>query len=109
MPRQPSRPLVFDRGNGNPVTPQTLDRYHRRMCERAGVPRCRMHDTRHSAATLLMARGVHPKIVADILGHSSVMITLDTYSHVEVNMQRAASESLRSVLFPKDDDDAANG
>lgn len=98
---------VFDRGDGNPVAQQTMSTRHRLTCDRAGVPRIRMHDLRHTSATLLMERGIHPKIVADLLGHSSVTITLDTYSHVSADMHRAASESLRSV-FGSEDEDAVN-
>lgn len=49
---------------------------------RAGVPDLRFHDLRHTCATLLLAKGVHPKIVSEMLGHLSIAITLDTYSHM---------------------------
>lgn len=49
---------------------------------RAGVPALRFHDLRHTCATLLLAKGVHPKIVNEMLGHLSIAITLDTYSHM---------------------------
>ena len=60
---------------------------------RAGLPRIRFHDLRHTAATLLLAGGVHAKVVSELLGHSSVAITLDVYSHVTPNLQAAAAET----------------
>ena len=58
----------------------------------------RFHDLRHTCATLLLTRGVHPKIVQELLGHSSISITLDTYSHVLPNMQEKAVEAMEDVL-----------
>ena len=58
----------------------------------------RFHDLRHTAATLLLARGVHPKIVSEMLGHSSIAITLDLYSHVTPTMQRETAAVMDSVL-----------
>lgn len=70
----------------------------RALCARAGVPRIRFHDLRHTAATLLLGRGVHPKIVSEMLGHSTIAITLDTYSHVTPTMQREAAAAMDAVL-----------
>lgn len=64
----------------------------------AGLPRIRLHDLRHTAATLLLARGIHPKIVSEMLGHTTVGITLDLYSHVTPTMQRAAARAMDDVL-----------
>ena len=54
----------------------------RKALERAGVPRIRLHDMRHTAATSLLTAGVHPKLVQDMLGHSTIITTMDVYSHV---------------------------
>ncbi len=59
----------------------------------------RLYDLRHSCATLLLAQGEHPKVVSERLGHASVTLTLDTYSHVLPTMQQQAAERLESVLF----------
>ncbi len=64
----------------------------------AALPRIRFHDLRHTTATLLLSQGVHPKIVSDLLGHSTTAITLDTYSHVTQTMSRAAADTLDSLL-----------
>ncbi|OYV96223.1 MAG: hypothetical protein B7Z73_01085 [Planctomycetia bacterium 21-64-5] len=68
------------------------------MLMRAGLPAIRFHDLRHTAATLLLAEGVHPKVVQERLGHSQISITLDTYSHVLEGMQREASDKLETMF-----------
>jgi integrase len=64
-----------------------------------GLPQIRIHDLRHTAATLMLQQGVHPKIVQEQLGHSQIGMTLDTYSHVLPSMQKAAAAKL-DELFP---------
>jgi integrase len=61
---------------------------------KAGVPRVRFHDLRHSHATQLLAQGVHPKIVQERLGHSTITVTMDLYSHVTETMQSDAAARL---------------
>ena len=65
---------------------------------RAGLPRVRFHDLRHTSASLLLGRGVHPKIASEMLGHSTIAITLDLYSHVTPTMQRGAADELDAAL-----------
>jgi integrase len=68
------------------------------LLARAGVPRVRFHDLRHSAATFLVSRGVPIAVVAQILGHSSIRVTGGTYSHVSIEMQRQAMNDLDALL-----------
>lgn len=68
------------------------------LLERAGVPRVRFHDLRHSAATLMLGQGIHPKIVSETLGHLTVAITLDLYSHTTPTMQQEAAASMNRLL-----------
>ena len=68
------------------------------LLRRADLPRVRFQDLRHSAATLLLGRGVHPKVVAEMLGHSQISVTLDLYSHVTPTMQQQAAEAMDAVL-----------
>lgn len=68
------------------------------LLKRAGVRRVRFHDLRHTAATLMLGRGVHVKVVSEILGHASIAITLDIYAHVLPDMQAQAAEVMESVL-----------
>ncbi len=78
--------------NGKPLRPNTITRAWTSIGEKAGLKHIRLHDCRHSHASLLLKQGVHPKIVSERLGHSSVQITLDTYSHVTPGLQAAAAK-----------------
>lgn len=95
--------LVFAMSNGRPILLRTLDRRHfKPTLQRAKLPQSfRLYDLRHSCATLLLAANEHPKVVSERLGHASITLTLDTYSHVLPSMQQAASEKLESILFKK--------
>lgn len=64
----------------------------------AGVQRVRLHDLRHTAASLLLARGVHPKVVQEMLGHSTITLTLDTYSHVTPGLHAAAAAEMEALF-----------
>jgi integrase len=66
--------------------------------KKAGLPDIRFHDLRHSSATMLLGMGVHPKIVQEILGHSQISMTMDTYSHVLPTMQREAMSKMNDAL-----------
>lgn len=89
---------VFAGGRGKPWRNTNFTRrVFRPLCERAGVRVLRIHDLRHTCATLLMAGGMHPKVVAERLGNDE-LVTLKTYSHVTPDMQRAAAELLEGVL-----------
>lgn len=70
------------------------------LLKRAGLPRIRFHDLRHTAATLLLGQGVNPKIVSEMLGHASISITLDTYSHVLPDMPDLAAAAMDAALGP---------
>jgi len=83
--------LEFSKPDGSPNRPDGLSLTFRRIAKRTGLPTARFHDLRHSHATLMLAQNVHPKIVSERLGHSSVSITLDTYSHVVPGLQKRAA------------------
>ncbi|MEE8608915.1 MAG: tyrosine-type recombinase/integrase [Nitrospiraceae bacterium] len=68
------------------------------MAGRTGLPRMRFHDLRHTSATLLLAQGVHPKVVQEILGDGTVSLTLDTYSHVIPGLQEEAAAKMEALL-----------
>lgn len=93
--------LVFATIEGTPLMMRNLLRRHfKPILKRAKLPdSIRLYDLRHSCATLLLAANEHPKVVSERLGHASVTLTLDTYSHVLPSMQQAASEKLESLLF----------
>jgi len=91
--------LVFTNETGQPLSGIHVLRYEFfPLLKRAGLPRVRFHDLRHSCATLLLGSGVNPKIVSEMLGHSTVAITLDLYSHVLPTMQEAAASALETAL-----------
>jgi integrase len=91
--------LVFANEVGQPLdATAVLRRSFYPLLERSNLPRIRFHDLRHTAATLLLGQGVHPKIVSEMLGHSQIAITLDLYSHVTPTMQRQAVEALEIAL-----------
>jgi len=84
--------LVFPNQTGKPMERQNINRRSfLPLLDKAGLPRIRFHDLRHSAATLLLAQGVHPKVVQERLGHSQISLTMDTYSHVLPDMQQEAA------------------
>lgn len=68
------------------------------LLKKANVPDIRFHDLRHSAATLLLGMGTHPKVVQELLGHSQISMTMDIYSHVMPSMQKDAMEKLNAAL-----------
>jgi integrase len=91
--------LVFATEKGTLVNPTNLRRRSfTPLLERAGLPQVRFHDLRHTCATLLLTKNVNPKVVSEMLGHASISITLDTYSHVLPNMQDSAARALEEAL-----------
>ena len=90
---------VFSTRYGKPIDSHNLIKQSwRPLLKKAGLPHRRFHDLRHTCATLLLSRGVHPKIVQELLGHSSISITLDTYSHVLPNMQEKVVEAMEDIF-----------
>lgn len=83
--------LVFSHLDGSPLLPNTVTHAWIKLVRRTGLKGIRLHDARHSHANLMLKQGVHPKIVQEWLGHSSIQITLDTYSHVAPGLQKAAA------------------
>lgn len=88
--------LVFARADGSPLDPDVVSQSFERLSARAALPRIRLHDARHTHGTLLLAAGVHPKVVQERLGHSSIQVTMDVYSHVLPGLQEDAAERARA-------------
>jgi integrase len=79
--------LLFTTNTGGLINPSNLrQRSFARLLKEARLPHIRFHDLRHTCATLLLTQGTHPKYVQDLLGHATIAITLDTYSHVMPGM-----------------------
>ena len=93
------RGLVFPNTLGGYADYTNLvPRHFKPLLKKAGLPNIRFHDLRHTCATLLLTKGVHPKIVSEMLGHSSVAITLDVYSHVIPGLGDAAALAMEDAL-----------
>lgn len=84
---------------GNFLHPDYVSRQFRALVEQSGLPKIRLHDLRHTYGTLSLEAGVHPKIVSERLGHATVGITLDVYSHVAEGMSRDAAELVAASVF----------
>ena len=92
--------LIFATEAGTPLNRQNLGRRSfKPILKRAGLPeKTRFHDLRHTCATLLLVKGIHPKVVQELLGHSNIAITLDTYSHVLPGMGDEAAGAIENAL-----------
>jgi len=101
--------LVFRTRRGTPIRRDNLHaKSWKPLLRRAGLPDVRFHDLRHACATLLLTKGVHPKIVSEMLGHSSIAITLDTHSHVIPGLGDVAAEALEDALGEDPDTDGVD-
>jgi integrase len=91
--------FVFTNLNGDPMAPDRLTRTFRKLAAEAGLPPVRLHDLRHGAATLALAAGVDLRIVQDMLGHSSIVLTADTYTSVLPQVAHAAAEKVAALII----------
>jgi integrase len=86
--------LVFKTPSGKPISQRNLTRHFHKSLEAIGFEKMPFHNLRHTAATILLQAKVHPKIVQEMLGHSTITLTLDTYSHVIPGIQKEAADSM---------------
>jgi integrase len=91
--------LVFTVENGGALDPESVSRYWRQAVKKSMLPQIRLHDLRHTHATLALQAGIHPKVVSERLGHATVSITLDTYSHAIPAMQEEAAALIAELVF----------
>lgn len=101
--------LVFCREDGEPLDPDTVSHRFKDIAKKAGFTELRFHDLRHTHATLLLKEGVHPKVVQERLGHKTITLTLDTYSHVLPGLQEEAAKKLENILSPTKGQRNGNG
>ncbi|WP_027718778.1 site-specific integrase [Desulfovirgula thermocuniculi] len=90
--------LVFPRQDGQPEDPSNISHRFKALVDKLGLSGLRFHDLRHLHATILLAQGVHPKVVQERLGHQTVTLTLDTYSHVIPTIQKEVVEKLQDLF-----------
>jgi integrase len=91
--------LVFAQPNGRPIDRKADWRAWKALLNEAGVREVRLHDGRHTAATLLLSEGVHPRVVMEVLGHAQMRTTTDTYSHVMPALGRDAADRMGKALW----------
>ena len=99
----PSRPwqptgYVFGTAWGTPLEPRNLTRMWVKLCENTGTRRVPLHALRHTRVSLLLALGIHPRVVMEIVGHSAMEMTMNVYGHVHLDTQRAALDRLDDEL-----------
>ena len=90
--------LIFATTTGTPLDHNNVRKQFNRLLDAAGLPRIRLYDLRHTAATLRLVNGEHPKLVQEMLGHASITLTMDTYSHVLPGMQADSAARLNALL-----------
>ena len=91
---------VFRRENGEPYHPDLISQAFQKAVDVSGQPRIRLHDVRHTYATLALQAGVHPKVVSERLGHANISITLDIYSHAIPAMEEEAAAKVAALFMP---------
>jgi integrase len=91
--------LVFTTEDGSMIHPDRISKVFAQLIEQHELPTIRLHDLRHTAATLALTAGVHPKVVQERLGHANITITLDTYSHVLQGLQEDAAAKVAELVF----------
>lgn len=100
--------LVFSGLDGSPIRPDTVSRAWSDLAKKCGIAAHRLHDGRHTHASLMLKQGVHPRIVQERLGHSTISVTLDVYSHVVPGLQEAAALRFDEVLKARHNDYASH-
>jgi integrase len=93
--------LVFPSSVGTPLSARNLLRHYKQTLAIAGLPNRRFHDLRHSCASFLIANGEHPRVVMEVLGHSQIAVTMNTYAHVLSDVQEAAVAGVAATLLDK--------
>jgi integrase len=98
LPPMAEDDLVFSHWDGRPLLPPSITHAWIKLVRKCGLNGIRLHDARHTHATIMLKQGVHPKIVQERLGHSTISTTLDTYSHVAPGLQQAAAMAFDDIL-----------
>ncbi|WP_432047099.1 site-specific integrase [Streptomyces asiaticus] len=101
--------LVFTTKHGTPIEPRNLNRAFTLLCEKAGVRLVRFHDLRHTCASLLHEQGADARMIMEVLGHSSIRVTMDIYTFVRLDSQRSAFDRVGDALRDSNEDDGGEG
>lgn len=92
--------FVFTTSVGTPINPRNDYRSFQLIIKKSGLRKVRLHDLRHTAASLLLAQGVPARVVMEILGHSQISVTMNTYSHVDTTLTQVAADRMQEALWP---------
>jgi integrase len=98
LPYVDDNDLVFSHWDGRPLLPDSITHAWVKLVRKCGLKGIRLHDARHTRATIMLKQGVHPKVVQERLGHSTISTTLDTYSHISPGLQEAAARGFDEIL-----------
>jgi len=96
--------LVFAREDGSPIHPDVYSQSFRRIVKRLGLPYIRLHDLRHTHATMGLAAGIPVKVISTRLGHATTAFTMDVYMHVVPALEDSAAEQIADLIFGDDDE-----
>ena len=99
LPMDPTR-LVFTSQAGTPIEPRNVNRAFEALLKKAKLRRVKLHDLRHTCASLLFAEGVAPRVVMELLGHSAIAVTMNTYSHVIPALQDESAQRMDALFRP---------
>jgi integrase len=94
--------LVFTTDRGRPIDGTVVSHHFHRVLDRAGLAQRRFHDLRHSCATLLLVQGVSARVVMDVLGHSQIALTMNTYTHVIPELRKEAPERMEALIADRE-------
>ena len=97
--RSGARPSLLFTQDGGFIHPDSFSKVFSNLVSKSGLPLLRLHDLRHTHASLLLLAGEHPKVVQERLGHSSIIVTMDLYSHLILSMQKTAAARLSAIVF----------
>jgi integrase len=101
LPALTDSDLVFSHWNGSPLLPSSITAAWIKLTRRCGLSGIRLHDARHTHASLMLKQGVSPKVISERLGHASIAITLDLYAHTTKGMQEEAAAKFDDIVLPK--------
>ncbi|MFI7245450.1 tyrosine-type recombinase/integrase [Streptomyces qinglanensis] len=101
--------LVFTTKKGTPIEPRNLNRSFTALCDRAKVRHVRFHDLRHTCASLLHEQGADARMIMEVLGHSSIRVTMDVYTFVRLDSQRSAFDRVGDALRDINEGDGDDG
>ena len=94
----PYEGLVFKTRAGHPIAPRNFTRAFHALCSRAGIRQLNLHALRHGCASFLLAEGVPPRVIMDLLGHSSILVTMNVYAHVLPSLEREAAVAMDALV-----------